>query len=74
MQKAFSFSGLGLFSRILVFLFIISFTVPLPLAGNANDKKAEQEANIARVLARLNSPERQAAIAKIKEKDAEQRK
>ncbi|SHN73401.1 hypothetical protein, partial [Desulfovibrio litoralis] len=72
MQKAFDFSGLGLFFRVLAFAFILSFT--LPLAGNAADKKAEQEANVARVLARLNSQERQAAIAKMNEKNAEQKK
>ncbi len=58
----------GVFLRILIFFLILSLVLHLPMAGQAIAQGADDGA--AHVHARLNSPERAAAIAEAVRRDA----
>ena len=67
MKKGSFFVGQRAFSRVLVLALIFSLALPLPMAGHAASRNADDSAI---VHARLNSAERQAAIARAAEIDA----
>lgn len=54
----------------MVFALILSLALPLPMAGHAASRNADSDYDAVRVHARLNSPERQASIARAAEIDA----
>lgn len=65
------------FRRVLVFALVLSMTVPLPLAGGAatpdapgREDRMEMNGDAASVHARLNGPERAAAIKAARQEDA----
>lgn len=65
------------FRRVLVFALVLSMTVPLPLAGGAatpdapgREGRMEMDGDAASVHARLNGPERAAAIEAARQEDA----
>lgn len=65
------------FRRVLVFALVLSMTVPLPLAGGAAtpgvpgaENRMEMDDDAASVHARLNGPERAAAIEAARREDA----